>query len=245
MKVTSKIGNATLLQNHESIASHIPRTQPFTQSNLQTMLEEFPIVYIKPNDSAQGKGILRVDVRFNGSYLLRSRDVDDRWNHKDFSNLWDHVNQLKHPRSYIIQQGISSITKQGNPFDIRVHMTRVNRKWIIAGMVGRMAPIDGIVTNYFLEGPTTYVSNLLTGPLQLSSNQANSLIQEIKTLSLATTKIISSSYPKWNEFGLDIGIDTAQKLWIYEVNITPGASVFQKLNYQSFLRIMQLRKQAR
>lgn len=245
MKVTSKIDNATLLLSHESVASHIPRTQSLTQPNLIDMLEAYPIVYIKPNDSAQGKGILRVDVHSNGSYLLRSRDIDDQWIYQNHSDLWNHINQIKHPRSYIVQQGISSVTKQGNPFDIRVHLTRVNRRWIIAGMVGRMAPLDGIVTNYFLEGPTTYVSNLLTGSLELSSHQANGLIHEIKTLSLTTTKIISTTYPKWSEFGLDIGIDAERKLWIYEINITPGASVFQRLNYQSYLRVLKLRKQAK
>lgn len=245
MKVTSKIGNAALLIKHESISSHIPQTQPFTHANLKRMLHTFPVVYIKPNDSAQGKGIFRVDVHPDDSYLLRSRDIDDRWHHKDFDELWNHVNRIKRPRYYIVQQGVSSVTKHGSLFDIRVHMTRVNKKWIIAGMVGRMAPPDGIVTNYFLEGPTTYVSNLLTGYLHLSSTEAERKIQEIKTLSLTTTKIMSSAYPKWSEFGLDIGVDEEQKLWIYEVNITPGASVFQKLNYPSYLRIMQLRKQAK
>lgn len=245
MKVTSKIGNATLLGKHESVTDHIPKTEPLTKENLRNMLQAFPHVYIKPDNSAQGKGILRVDVRFNGSYVLRSRDIDDSWYHDDFDELWNQINHMKHPRYYIAQQGIKSITEQGNPFDLRVHLTRINKKWTLAGMIGRVAPMDGIVTNYFLEGPQTYVTNLLTGDLQLSRDQSEKMIEEIKTLSFTTTQIISNAFPKWSEFGLDIGIDEERKLWIYEVNITPGASVFKKLDYPSYLRIMQLRKKAK
>lgn len=245
MGVTSKIGNAALLLKNAETAKHIPKTEAFTRANLSSMLQEFPSVYIKPNDSAQGKGILRVDLQSNGSYMLRSRDVDGAWFDTDFNQLWLQLNRMKLKRYYLLQQGISSITKAGNPFDIRVHMTRIKGTWIIAGMVGRLAPMESIVTNYFLEGPSTYVSELLTTQLYLSSNKAEEMITQLKSLSLQATQIISSAYPKWSEFGLDIGIDSSNHLWIYEINITPGASVFQKINYKSYLRILNLRKRAR
>lgn len=245
MPVTSKIGNAALLRHTKQVSKHIPKIRPFTRSNLRRMLQAFPFVYIKPNDSAQGKGIFRVDVRPDGSYMLRSRDTDEALFIKDFNPLWVNLNRFKHRRFYIIQQGISSITRAGNPFDIRVHVTRVNGKWVIAGIVSRLANIESIVTNYFREGPSTNVSTLLTEHLHLSSTVSERIIRKLKAVSLKSAKAISTVYPRWSEFGLDIGIDANNKLWIYEINITPGANVFQKLNYKSFLRILHLRQRAR
>lgn len=244
MKVTSKLDNASLLRQHSTTSNHIPETKLLTQTNLQTMLQSFPFVYLKPNDSAQGKGILRVD-RYDQEYTLRSRDEKATSTHHQFGDLWEHIHQIKRRRMYLIQQGIPSVTKAGNPFDIRVHLARIQGNWIVAGSVGRLASIDSIVTNAYSGGISKHVHTLLEEELHLSSAQSLDIIHKLESLSLDATNITSKLYPKWAEFGLDIGLDEDFHPWIYEINITPGGKVFKNLDRQTYLHILRLHRQAR
>lgn len=244
MKVTSKLNNAMLLLQHRSTSDYIPRTQLLTRSALSRMLQTFPTVYLKPNDSAQGKGILRVD-RDTSEYLLRSRDTKAISTHDSFDELWEDINEMKRNRVYVIQQGIASITKAGHPFDIRVHLARMNGSWIVGGIVARLASKESIVTNAYSGGVSKHVHQILTEDLDLSAIESLTIIHQLKSISLNATKLISSRYPKWAEYGLDIGLDQHLHPWIYEINITPGGKVFQNLDRESYLHILRLHRQAR
>jgi len=63
----------------------------------------------------------------------------------------------------------------------------------------------------------------------------------LTVLSTHATETFGHAFPKWKEFGLDIGIDERGKLWIYEINIKPGMLVFQK-DRPSYERIMEMKK---
>lgn len=244
VKVTSKVGNARLLSHNKQISKHIPKTHYLTSMNLVNMLKNTPSIYIKPNDSCRGKGILRVDQIHANEYILRSRDTNQTFIHKNLQDLWINVHQLRRNRRYVIQQGIQSITKSGKHFDIRVHMTRVNGKWVVAGMIGNIARRGGIITTESSGGVSTYVHELLQNHLGFSQLRTQETIEKLKTISLHATKTTSRMYPRWSEFGLDIGIDSRNNIWIFEINITPGALVFQKLDQKTFQRILYLRRLA-
>lgn len=51
--------------------------------------------------------------------------------------------------------------------------------------------------------------------------------------------------PIYSEFGVDIGIDNKDKLWIYEVNVTPGIRSFKELDYLLYRHLLNLRKLAK
>lgn len=244
MRVTSKLDNASLLLRHNSTSKYIPQTKLLTRIHLQEMLEIFPFVYLKPNDSAQGKGILRAD-RIGDEYILRSRDENGIEKQGNFSNLWESIHQHKRKRTYLIQQGILSVTKNGNPFDIRVHLARIRGNWIVAGVVGRIASKESIVTNAYSGGISKNVDEILEKEMHLSSAQSSKMIYKLQSLSLEATKITSNAYPKWAEFGLDIGLDEDLHPWIYEINITPGGKVFRNLDHEVYLHILRLHRQAK
>lgn len=245
MNVTSKIGNAMLLLHSKRVSKHIPKIQLLTPTNLSKMLQDFPSIYIKPNDSCRGKGILRVDQIHPTQYILRSRDSNSTSICRNIQDLWIAINQLKRNRFYVVQQGILSVTRSGHHCDIRVHMTRVHGKWLIAGMIGNIARAGGIITTESSGGVSVHVGYMLKKHLGYSHTQVKKTIQKIESVALHATRTISHNYPTWSEFGLDMGIDRKNNLWIFEVNITPGALVFQKLGKEAFHRILSLRKIAR
>lgn len=69
-----KLDNVYTLAQHPRLRYHLPSTKWLTQSNLNHMLQQFSSIYIKPNNSSQGKGIMRVVQNNDHSYLLKTRD---------------------------------------------------------------------------------------------------------------------------------------------------------------------------
>jgi hypothetical protein len=143
-------------------------------------------------------------------------------------------------RPYLIQQGIPSLTKSKKLFDIRTHLVRVNGEWKLGGIIGRIAHKDPLVTNAYSGGKSKKIMPLLTRELGYTEEQAHLMIQQLSDLSFEAVQTISHVYPKWYEYGLDIGIDEQKRPWIYEINIKPGLLVFEEdketLEYIKHLR---------
>ncbi|RAL24375.1 YheC/YheD family protein [Thermoflavimicrobium daqui] len=243
MSVISKMNNAKLLAKNPLLTPHIPTIERLSQYHLKNMLRSFPTIYLKPDNSCQGKGIMRITRHPNGSYLLQIKNEPLKWIYTKVFPLWQKILQLKMKRSYVIQQGIDSFTFEGKLFDIRVHMIRTNNEWIIGGIIGRIAPKDSIVTNAYSGGISKKITPLLTEDLKLDPTQAQQIIHSLSTISIEAAQTISHSYPKWSEFGLDIGIDSDKHLWLYEINIKPGLLVF-KTDKKTYENILKLREYA-
>jgi hypothetical protein len=242
--VISKWENALLMRQDEYVAPHIPITHRLNEETLKQMLKFFPFVYLKPDNSCQGKGLMRVDRLENGHYELQARDDGTRSTHSSYSSLLQAIKRKKMNRYYIVQQGINSKTLGGRMFDIRVHLMRIDGRWVVAGIVARVARKKGFVTNSYSGGKSKHVFPLLIEKLGYNEEEAHLVIDELTGLSLRATKRISSVYPKWPEFGLDIGIDQEGRLWIYEINIHPGTLVFKNLGREEYRHILKMRKRA-
>ncbi|PTX58871.1 YheC/D-like protein [Melghirimyces profundicolus] len=242
--VTSKWGNARLLSRHPSTAPHVPVTRIFNRDNLKEMIARFPSLYLKPVFSCRGKGILRVDVWRNGGYLLRKRDPS-REHCRDEKILWSRILRETGRRPYVIQQSIQSVTREGRPFDIRVHLVRIGGKWVNAGIVGKLAGSRSIVTNRHSGGKPKPVRKLLLEDLRLTTEQTEYMTRNLEEVARRAVLVISRHHPKWWEFGVDAGIDSKGRIWIYEVNITPGGMVFKAADRDAFRELLRLRRIAR
>ncbi len=240
MSVTSKLSNVNILLKNPYTAPHIPVTMKLTSRNLKELLDQFSVVYIKPDNSSQGKGILRVSRHPNGSLLLQTQGEPLKWIFTRHYPLWKKILQLKMKRPYLIQQGIPSLTISKKLFDIRTHFVRVKGEWKLGGMIGRIAHKDPLVTNAYSGGKSKKIMPLFMRELGYTEEQAHLMIQQLSDLSFEAIQTVSPIYPKWSEYGLDIGIDEQKKPWIYEINIKPGLLVFEEdketLEYIKHLR---------
>lgn len=239
--VISKLSNYRILTKDRWINTHLPKTKVLTLPVLKQMLNVYPMIYLKPDNSCWGMGIIRVSRVSKGRFFLRHQDYNINRHYCNYAALWGAIKRLQMKRPYIVQQGIYSFTKTNQLFDIRVHLMRLNKKWKVVGMVGRIAPQNDIITN---TTRTEYVpvKHALIQYMGYSRQKATDILGYIRQLATLTTINMSKVYPKWNEFGLDMGLDRLGHLWIYEINIYPGASMFQRMNPQVYQRILQLRK---
>ena len=242
-RITSKLDNRNILSQHPLIAPHLPDTVPLRFSNLQHMLQRYSMLYLKPDNSCQGKGIIRIDRLANNKLKLRTRDDQTTSYHTNILSLWRNILRKKRKRPYLIQQGINSLTKNQRLFDIRVHLFRIHGNWVIGGIIGRIATQNGIATNAYSGGQPKEIMALLREDLGLSWEQQKRTIHDLCQLSLIATEWISRIHPKWSEFGLDIGIDRNGHYWLYEINIKPGLYVF-RYEKELLAKLRQMRKKA-
>ncbi|MFC4077753.1 YheC/YheD family protein [Salinithrix halophila] len=243
--VTNKLGNAMLLSGHPFTRAHVPLTRMLNQQQLEIFLACFPLVYLKPLFGCRGKGIWRIDRLSGGEYLLRARKRKRTYRPKSQRELWRVLRSLLGKRTYVIQQGIRSETRSGRPFDIRVHLVRIDGKWREAGIVGKVARRNSIVTNRHSGGIPKPAIHLFRNDLGYSRSQTDQILKDLERISVQATRVISRCHPKWWEFGVDAGVDSRGKVWIYEINITPGGMVFRDADQKVFYRMLRLRRIAK
>lgn len=240
----SKLSDISYLAKDKALCPHVPTTRPYSQFWLKQMLKNHSIIYVKPDSSLKGIGVMRIDKKQNRYYILRVQDTKKSTTHSDLDSLWNTLNRVKRKQSYIIQQGISSITVSEKPFDVRVHLLRVNGNWLVGGMIGKIAPKENIVTNGSAGAIPALIDNLLRTNLRLTPEETAELKYQLKTVSINAAKAMEAKNPRWCEYGLDVGIDRHRNVWIYEMNTTPGATGFKEIDQKSYLRICSLRKRA-
>jgi len=242
--VISKLNNWTLLQKDKRVASSLPETLPFSMQNLQAMLKRYPILYLKPDNSCQGKGAMRIDKLPGGRYVLRSRDTKEQYTFRYLIPLYIEIQKTRMNRPYLIQQGIVSQTPSGEMVDIRVHLVRTKHGWRTAGMAARIASITNVVTNRSSGGQPIHLDELFLSHLSYTPREFQQKVEELNRLAHRAVRLISARYPAFSEFGVDIGMDPNGKLWIYEVNIRPSLRMFKQLNDPVYRHLIRFRKKA-
>lgn len=236
--IKSKLGVAYLLTNTTNTSDHIPATQLLSKGSFKKILKDFPIVYLKSDAGSKGKGIIRVDRLENELFVIRNSEYTMECNTEN--SAWKVANDLTRGKKYIIQQGINSVTLDNSHFDLRVHIMRVDNKWSIIGMCGKLAAPGKIVTNWWRGGKILPVDVLFTNELRYSPETKDRLLKNIEELSVQTAEAVGNMYPSNFEFGLDVGIDQDQKLWLFEVNINP--QIGDLYDKTTFNKIRMLRK---
>lgn len=240
--VISKLSNLVLLKQDEQVASSLPFTLPYCKENLRFLLSQYSTLYLKADNSCQGKGAMRIERQDDGHYLLRSRDTKKKYTFLKLTPLHQQIKQIKMKRPYLIQQGILSQTPSGNMVDIRVHLMRIKDVWTNVAMAARVAPTKNVVTNRSSGGTPISLDELFKTHLHYTTEQVNQKKEELSNLATRAVQLISAKHPSYLEFGVDIGIDSNGKLWIYEVNISPSLRMFKQLNDSLYRHLLGLRK---
>jgi glutathione synthase/RimK-type ligase-like ATP-grasp enzyme len=228
----NKLGKYKALLTNEELALNLPPTIVATETNVAEMLEKYRVVYLKPSNGTGGYGIFklsRTDTRYRLANGTR---------HRSFATLkgtYMAFQKAKRKKAYLVQKGIPLLRYQGLPFDLRIMVQRNRqRKWEVTGIVGRLALPNKVVTNYHSGGRPMPVGKLLS-PFLLKKEQV-SYIESLKALGIMISKHVSGIFPKFNSYGVDIGIDKEMKPWIIEVNTRPDKYIFNALSDKRMFR---------
>lgn len=184
-------------------------------------LEKYNKILLKPVFSNQGRNITAIE-RNGETYKVINDDTVEDIDYKGLVKLI--VQKFLNP-DYICQPFIESKTKDGSPFDIRLHVRKNEKgKWQKVKIYPRIGMGKNITSNISQGG--SIAPNI---PF-LKSNFGNEW-KEVKN----KLEILCQSFPKRFEslysydldaLGIDLGIDLKGNIGLFEVNTYPGQQFF-------------------
>ncbi|MGE6259261.1 YheC/YheD family protein [Heyndrickxia sporothermodurans] len=87
------------------------------------------------------------------------------------------------------QEGINSVTQNGQPFMIRVHVQLLDDKWLVGGMYGKIglaiAEDNGIVNSH-RGAQVISINELLTRHLKMDQGRQYETIETLNSLAIST-----------------------------------------------------------
>lgn len=238
--VGSKWSKTRALLDDNRLRHIVLKTVRFNRPLLYNMLKEFGMVYVKPDVGTHGHGVMRVEeadrqYRFQLGRQVRTYDSYDQ--------MFEAITKETNGRRYLVQRGVHLLTHRGRRFDVRV-MVQINprNQWETTGLIGRLAAPRKIVTNYHSGGTPLPVPRLLKE--YLNQEGIARQVRKLGELGVETGKIMRRRFPGVCEIGVDVGIDSALKPWIIEVNTRPDPYIFRRLPNPAVFRKIKLYAQA-
>ncbi|MEH7343286.1 YheC/YheD family protein [Bacillus sp. JJ1532] len=223
-----------LLGNHPLISKHLPETKLYTIENLSDLLKRYEYIYLKNNRGGRGKGIYKVSKNSDGLYCFKGYTLNGEKIQKDVAKIED-FHPVLHPierfGGYIVQEGIQSLTPDGYPLSIRVHVQTLKGKWLVGGMYGMIATgktMENGIINMDRGAQAMKVDKLLSVHLKMDETVKSKIINSLKNLSTLAAEVVSSEVPDI-EFGVDFGISQSGNLIIFEINTSPAVGLFSKI----------------
>jgi len=113
-----------------SLSSYLPATEAFNPSNLLEFCQRYPVVFLKPIDGFESRGLIRIETRSEKTILDFS---DDFGNLQQIQGCLDQVLpkilEFIKDRAYVLQEGISRKLLQNRLVEHRILFQRVGDRW--------------------------------------------------------------------------------------------------------------------
>ncbi len=216
----------SLSKNH-ALQSYLPATRLVNNfQSIDSMLNYYQVVYIKPVAGARGNSIIRVAKRRHAyvyQYQRNGRTI--RRTATSLKELQESLGHVMGKRKYIVQERIRLLKSKNSIIDVRVLVQKDGRgQWQITGKACRIGQSGAITSNLASGGKARQLNQVLL--THFDAGQSKRIMDEINDLALLVAKTIEQEHGLMGEMGIDIGIDQAGKLWFIEINLRPARQLF-------------------
>lgn len=216
-----------LLAEHEAAKGYLPESELLSSyEQLHRLLNKHHVLYIKPVQGSLGRGIYRLILQDNKSYILERAVTSSQRASKytSLKRLYQALRPKLAKRKYQLQQGLSVIKVSDRPVDFRALVQKNGSgEWTITSIVARTAGNEQFVANLARGGTISSVMNILPHtnlPPQVSyASVFDSLKAAALTIAIALDEQVEEHFA---EFGVDLAVDTQGKVWLIEVNSKPS-----------------------
>ncbi len=213
LKVYQKIKTA------KTFASYlVPSMEVLHVQDVYKSILKYQKTVLKPSRGHKGKNVFYVQ-RNEGKFILQ-QDKETVINEVEFRE-W--VSEIINTENYIIQPYIQCKTKNGLSYDFRLHVQKDGKgDWNLITIFPRIAP-QGIVTNLSKGGYTSEFHVFLKKEF---NEEYYNVKRYLEHFAVRFSSHFDSLYDEsLDELGIDVGLDSNQKIWIFEVNWRPGSPV--------------------
>lgn len=226
------LGNKWTIQKHlmsaNALSSFLLPTEMATHEKIiLSMAKEHQSVMIKPLNGSGGRGILRLKRQPSGYQLGEHEDSLSTYSEQQIREV---LRELLQNRKYIVQKWVDIRDQHGSVYDIRVLMQKNSLgQWQLTGMGVRQGETKRITSNLTGGGHAYQVYPFLKE--QFGERSAKNLINQIERIAWFIPRHLEKGYHKrLAELGLDLAVDRDQHIWIIEVNIKPGKTLWRKIS---------------
>ncbi|MDQ0254198.1 glutathione synthase/RimK-type ligase-like ATP-grasp enzyme [Evansella vedderi] len=215
------------LQQNNTLKKHLPPTTLLSKASLQSYLETFSKIVLKPIFGSGGYGFYVVEMTPDHYLISNGVNTAEHRVDKDIHELYEYIYRKLISEGYLIQPYLP-LKVNNSPFDLRIVVQRNSvSKWKVVGKGFRIGK----------KG--TFLSNLQTGgeirsSIPISKKKAEYLKENIATIIRLIPNQLERFHQPLFELGIDIGISEDGRLWILEVNSKPG--------YQTVMRTIMKEK---
>lgn len=218
------------------LRQHLPETYWYTPLRASRMLKSYTTIFIKPNHGSGGSGIIRVMRLLNG-YEIRcgqKRKVVGQ------NSLNQAIRSFQKPsHHYLVQRGLKLAKYNGSIFDTRIYMQKPESKWVISGMIARVAAPNLFVTNYQKGGHGVTLHKVFSTLFANNKKKVEESLAKITNLSYTIAEKVNQRH-SIRELGIDFAIEKNGRIWIIEANSHPGHMLFVRHPDKTMLnRIMR------
>lgn len=195
----------------------IPSSKTDNFENMINFLGEHESIVMKPIHSDRGRGVYILRKK-QEDYILGYLTKEKILNHEELKSFFDET--IKGKR-YILQKYISSRTKNGDPFDCRVHVQKNGQgKWVVVRNYIRIGIGQKVISNVNQGGGISDIIPFLKANFDGEWERINKKINHLaKTLPY---KIEELKGAQSMAIGFDVAINKDGEIYLFESNGAPA-----------------------
>lgn len=182
------------------------------------LLYDYPRSVIKPVSGNHGKRIIFLNKRKNGYELMEGQSMTILEEEEAIA----YFEQLLAEQKYFLQPYIECKTKKGLIYDFRLHIQKNGAgKWGITLIYPRISGSTKKVTNISSGGYRGELGPFLREEFGSEAGKVKALLEKF---SLSFAEHFETLYShSFDELGIDVGLESPNRIWIFEVNWRPGS----------------------
>ncbi|MGI6142820.1 MAG: YheC/YheD family protein [bacterium] len=211
------------LHKHGDVREHLPQTSLYNRQNIEKMLQDYKVIYIKTCTGSNGRGVIRMARETIGYTLAYFAQAQVEKRIVSLSHLEEEIRKIIGNSRAIVQQGLDLVTHNGAIIDLRPLVQKNGKgEWQVTAIPVRMAVGGAHITStrtgsrvydfpYFFEVMAGY-----------SKTQSQDLQARITELLRRIVARLEEEFGPFGELGIDLALDKEGKLWFIEANAKPG-----------------------
>lgn len=214
-----------LLETEELNDIIIPYQKVNRTKDIFDYIKKYGSVIVKPEVGSFAKGVHLVSQLESGEYLVGERDSKKVYNEW---SLTKYLSKLIGKGTFLAQKYIETRTKEGNPFDIRVHLMKDGKgEWSIVESYPRVGVGYATILVPSKGGYMSKLPGFLERNFEVKS--IKDFISKIENVSLKVATVFESVYfENVSEAAIDLAIDKEMNIHLIEVNVNkPGINFYE------------------